>query len=343
MKTQKIKISKNSKPLIVAEVGQSHEGKIKNVFKNIDLISKTGADVVKFQTHYADEESTLDEPFRKKSSIKVKSRIEYWRKMEFSEGDWKKIKKYCEKKNLIFLSSPFSLKAIKVLRKIGMKFWKIGSGEFFSNDMLEALDKLNQTVILSTGLSTYIDINKQLKFFKNKKKIILMQCTSEYPSNLKSIGIENIKKLREKYNVHTGLSDHSGKIGPALMALSLGAKIIEIHFKINENKNNLDKDASLNFNQLKLLCELRDEIHILQTNKVNKNILSKEQKKNKRIFTKSASLFKEKKKNEILRKKDILFKKPGYGIKYNELNLIIGKKFKINKKSNKLLKWSDLS
>ena len=81
----------------------------------------------------------------------------------------------------------------------------------------------------------------------------------------------------------------------------------------------------------------------MQTNKVNKNILSKEQKKNKRIFTKSASLFKEKKKNEILIKKDILFKKPGYGIKYNELKRIIGKKFKINKKSNKLLKWSDLS
>ena len=131
MRIQNIKISKNSKPLIIAEVGQSHEGKIKNVFKNIDLISKTGADVVKFQTHYADEESTLDEPFRKKSSIKVKSRIAYWRKMEFSECDWKKIKKYCEKKNLIFLSSPFSLKAIKVLRKIGMKFWKIGSGEIF--------------------------------------------------------------------------------------------------------------------------------------------------------------------------------------------------------------------
>ena len=324
----KIQITKNSKPLIIAEIAQSHQGKIKNIFKMIDLVSKTGADVIKFQTHYADDESTLDEPFRKSTSTDLTSRIEYWRKMEFSKNEWIKIKKYCEKKNLIFLSSPFSLKAIKVLKQIGVKLWKVGSGEFFSNDILKELDNLNQPIILSTGLCRYIDIERQLRLFKNKKKIILMQCTSEYPTNLKTIGIEIIKKLKNKFRVFTGLSDHSGKISPALMALSLGAKVIEVHFKKNENNDNLDKDASLDFNQLKLLCRIRDEIYIMQTNKINKNVLTIEQKKNKKIFTKSVALKRDKKKNEIIKQKDITFKKPGFGIKYNEVNLIIGKKLK---------------
>ena len=338
----KINITKNSKPLIIAEIGQSHNGKIKNIFKIIDSVSKTGIDIIKFQTHYASEESTLDEPFRKNTQQNTKSRIDYWKKMEFSEKNWLKIKNYCEKKNLIFLSSPFSLKAISVLKKIGVKFWKVGSGEFFSDDILKTLNKLNQTVILSTGLCNYNDIKEQLKFFKNKKKIVLMQCTSEYPSDLKTIGIEVIKKLKDKFKVFTGLSDHSGKISPSIMALSLGAKIVEVHYKINESKQNLDKDASLNFNQLKLLCDLRDEIHILRNHKINKNILSIEQKKNKRIFTKSASLNKFKKKDEILEYKDIIFKKPGTGIKYNKRKYLVGKRFKKNTDSNRLLKWSDL-
>lgn len=338
-----IKFSKNSKPLIIAEIGQSHNGKIKNIFKIIDIVSKTGADIIKFQTHYADEESTLDEPFRKNIFLKSSSRIDYWRKMEFTKVEWLKIKNYCEKKNLIFLSSPFSLKAIEVLKKIGVKLWKVGSGEFFSDDILKALDRLNQPIILSTGLSTFKDIKKQLSLFKNKKKILLMQCTSEYPSNLKSIGVELVKKYNNRYNVFSGLSDHSGKISPAVMALSLGAKLIEVHFKINEDKKNLDRDASLNFSQLKLLCELRDEIHIMKTSKINKNILSKEQIKNKKIFTKSIALKKNKKVNEKINKKDIIFKKPGFGIKYNQLKFVVGKKLRKNVNSDRILKWSDLN
>jgi len=340
---KKINISQNSKPLIIGEVGQSHLGKIENVFKIIDLVSKTGVDVIKFQTHYADEESTLDEPFRKSTKSNINSRIEYWRKMEFSKKEWAKIKKYCEKKGLIFLSSPFSLKAINVLRKIGVKFWKIGSGEFFSDDLLKALDKLNQPIILSTGLCRYKDIKKQLRLFKNKRKIVLMQCTSEYPSSIKSTGIDVIKKLKSKFNVFTGLSDHSGKISPALMALSLGAKVIEVHFKINESKDNLDKNASLNLNQLKFLCDCRDEIYTMSNHKINKNILSQEQIRNKKIFTKSIALKKDMKKNETIKKSDITFKKPGYGIKYNNVQKIIGKKLKKNTYSNRLLKWSDIN
>ena len=129
LKISKFNLSLKSKPLIIAEVGQSHQGKIKNIEKIINLISKTGADFIKFQTHYGEEESTLDEPFRVKIS-NYKSRIDYWKSVEFNINEWKKIKNICNKKKIIFLSSPFSIKAVKILHKIGMPAWKIGSGEF---------------------------------------------------------------------------------------------------------------------------------------------------------------------------------------------------------------------
>ena len=170
-----------------------------------------------------------------------------------------------------------------------------------------------------------------------------MQCTSEYPSNIKSGGIELVRILKKKFKVYTGLSDHSGKISPSIMALSLGAKVIEVHFKINESKKNLDKDASLNFNELEFLCKCRDEIYVMHKNKTNKNVLSKDQIRNKKIFTKSIALKKNMEKNDTIKRNDITFKKPGYGIKYNDLKKVIGKKLKKNTYSNRLLKWSDLN
>ena len=129
MKIGNVSIGDNYKPFIIAEVAQAHNGKISKVFKFIDYISKTGVDAIKFQTHIADQESTLDEPFRKNFNFnnKFKSRYDYWKSVEFSIDEWNKIKKYYEKKKLIFITSVFSLKAIQMMKKIGIKAFKIGN------------------------------------------------------------------------------------------------------------------------------------------------------------------------------------------------------------------------
>ena len=120
IKIDKKIIGDDYKPFIIAEIGQAHEGKISKAFKYIDLISKTGVDAIKFQTHIAEEESTLDEPFRKNFNFKIRNRYEYWKSVEFSIVEWQKIKRYTEKKNLIFLTSVFSLKASNTSRLRGL-------------------------------------------------------------------------------------------------------------------------------------------------------------------------------------------------------------------------------
>ena len=130
------KITNKSKPFLIAEIGQSHGGKINNVYRYIDRLSKVGIDAIKFQTHIADSESTYDEKFRKKVK-NFNSRYAYWQSMEFKPYQWLSIKRYCKKKKIIFLSSVFSIKSVKLLSNIGLKTWKIITPVPFKNFHLQ--------------------------------------------------------------------------------------------------------------------------------------------------------------------------------------------------------------
>ena len=224
------------KPRIVAEVGQSHGGSITKVFKIIDKLSEIGVDVVKFQTHLAYFESTIEENFRQGFNFKHKSRIDYWRDHEFDKKQWIKISNYCRKKNILFATSPFSIEAYEMLKNLKPLFWKIGSGEFFSEDLINKIVSDRQNIVISTGLSKWSEINKKISFFKRKKiNFVILQCTTKYPSLEKDIGINIIDELLKK-KCFAGLSDHSGSIYPSLLALAKNVSLIEVHVIDNKKK-----------------------------------------------------------------------------------------------------------
>ncbi len=341
-KIGKFRISKKSKTLIIAEVGQSHLGSLSRVNSIIKKISKTGADFIKFQTHIASEESTKDEPFRVKNR-QFKNRIDYWKKMEFTLKQWKKIKKNCERNKICFLSSPFSIKAVDLLNKLNVIGWKIGSGEFFSTSMIDKIIKTKKPILISTGLAKISEINKIVKKLKkNNCNFILLQCTSLYPSKIKDVGINILDQFKKKFKCNVGLSDHSGSIYPSIFAMCKGASIVEVHVGDLSEKNNPDSTSSISFNDLKELCQARDEINIMKNNKQNKTKLPKRIFKIKKIFTKSCTVNKFMKKNRILKKEDITFKKPGNGIPESNLNYIIGKKLIRDVCPDRILKLKDI-
>lgn len=341
IKIAKYKIDHNSKTLIIAEIGQSHLGSIKKAEQIIKKISKSGVEFIKFQTHISSEESTLNEPFRKKIP-KFKNRLEYWKKMEFTLDQWKKIKKICDKNNLTFLSSPFSIKAAEILKKLKVPAWKIGSGEFFSKSLIEKIISYKEPIILSTGLSTLSEISKEVKKLQYKKKpFILMQCTSLYPCKLEDIGINMINDFKKKFNCFVGYSDHSGTVFPSLLAIANKASLLEVHVGDKNDKENPDNLSSISFKQLNELVVARNAFHKILSNPKDKKKLSTKLKKLKKIFTKSCALKNPKKVGQILKKSDIIFKKPGTGIPENKSSLIIGKKFVKDVSNNQLLKLSD--
>ena len=223
---------KNTKPLIVAEVGLSHKGNFQRAINFIKNAKSSGADIVKFQTHFAKFESTLDEPFRINISKKFKNRYDYWEKTEFSKREWKKIIDICKKEKIFFATSPFSIEAVKIMRSLGCRNWKIGSGEALSFGIIkEILKNKKDGFIVSTGMSTWKEICKIYNYVRKKKSsnFYILQCTTEYPNNFKNVGLNIIEKMKKKFNCMIGLSDHTGSVFPSISALSLGAKMIEAH------------------------------------------------------------------------------------------------------------------
>lgn len=334
--------SKKKPAFIIAEIGQNHNGSIKLAHEYIDRVSLAGADAIKFQTHYADEESTYDDKFRKKIISKAKTRYEYWKSMEFTESQWRELKSHCDKNKIMFLSSPFSIKAARVLKKIKMQAWKIGSGEFFNNDLLAEICKYNQPIILSTGMSTLSEISSLVRDIKKtNNNIILLQCTSRYPSDYKHIGINVLDKLK-KLTPLIGLSDHSGKVFPSLAAISSGANIIEVHIALDKKANGPDISSSLTIQELKLIVDYANYHKLLLTNPVDKNILAPGMQKMRKLFSRSIAPKRDLKKGHILLNDDIILKKPGTGIKPSMKNKIIGKALRRNISKNYLLKTKDI-
>jgi N-acetylneuraminate synthase len=333
--------NKPKKTKIIAEIAQSHLGSLKKIKKIIDKVAKTKVDYIKFQTHIADAESTLDEPFRVKIG-KFKNRIEYWRKMEFSKKEWGEIKKYCIKKKIKFLSSPFSEEAVDLLESIKTPAWKIGSGEFFSKSLIRKIAKTKKIVFISTGLATLKDISKMVTWLRKMRcDFVMMQCTSLYPCPIDKVGINNLNLFKKKFKCKVGLSDHSGSIYPSIYAMVEDAEIIEVHVATEKNANNPDLTASISLEQLNELVSARDNIFNLKKNIINKKYISPKLKKIKKIFTKSCALKTNKKKGYKIKAEDITFKKPGFGLNESYFSKIVGKTLLRDVKSNRILRKND--
>ncbi len=334
-------ISTKFKTQIVAEIAQSHKGSILLAKKMIKLCSDAGADYVKFQAHYSKYESTLDESFRKGFNFKQRTRYEYWKKYQFTKNQWKELFVFCKKNKIKFLCSPFSIYSYKLLRSIGLRTWKIGSGEFFSDDLIHEIIKKKDKIILSTGLSKLNQISKKVKLFKkNKIDFILLQCTTKYPSSIKNVGVNIMHDFKKKFKCKVGLSDHSGLIDPGLYTITNEFNLLEVHVDFKGSRNP-DTSSSIDFEKLKILCDYRNNLQHLKNNKINKDLFFNEVSKLKKNFTKSICLNKKLRKGSKIQLNDLILKKPGNGIQYKDLKKIVGKTLKKDLDDKRILKWRD--
>ena len=336
-------INDKKPPLIIADIGQAHNGSIEKAFKFIDKVKENGGDAAKFQLHIASEESTLDEPFRVKIK-KFKNRYSYWESVEFSLEEWFKISNYCKRKKIIFLSSVFSRKGIEILKKVKIPAWKVASGEFNSNHLLEDMIQTKFPILFSTGMMNLNEVKKLHNKLNNKSvSHAIFQCTSNYPVKLEKTGLNVITEMRKKFNCQVGYSDHSGSIAPPIMALTLKSNLIEVHLKLNNNGNGPDATSSLDLHQFKNLCKMRNEIFVINTNPVNKNIITDNIQNMRKLFGKSIALKTDLKKGSIIKKSDLTMKKPGFGFKESKMKNIIGRKILKSVSSKRILKRKDIS
>lgn len=336
-------VGENQPCFIIAEVAQAHEGSLGTAYAFIDAISKTGADAVKFQTHIADAESTKTEPWRIKFSKQDKSRFDYWKRMEFTEDQWKGLKHHAEQKGLIFLSSPFSVEAIELLNRIGMSAWKVPSGEINNFKLLESIAKTGSPVLLSSGMSGMNEITDAVNFCqKNGADVALFQCTSQYPCPPEKIGINLLQEFKQTFKCPVGLSDHSSKIYAGLAAVMKDASLIEVHVTFTKDMFGPDVSSSLTFKELSQLIEGIRFIEKMKTYPVDKNDMMSEMEPLRKLFNKSIVMKQDLPKGTILSEEHFDFKKPGTGISPNQVSDLIGMELKVDLKRNDLLSFDNV-
>lgn len=318
-------IFKKDHVLIIGEVAQAHDGSLGTAHAYIDVIADAGADAVKFQTHIAQYESTQQEPWRVRFSYEDDTRYDYWKRMEFTPLQWAGLKAHAEERGLLFMSSPFSMEAAELLDKIGMRVWKIASGEVFDPWLMEYAIASQKPIIFSSGMSSMSQIDAYASTLKaNDVAFALMQCTSKYPSQPEDIGLNVIDTLRKAYDAPVGLSDHSGEIFPSLAAVSIGATLIEVHVCMNKDDFGPDVKASLTPLEFQTMVRgVRYISHALNS-PVDKNAMADSLMEMNRIFSKSVRARRPIKEGEILSKENLALKKPGNGIPASDVVHVLG-------------------
>ena len=328
---------------LIAEIGQAHEGSLGIAHSYIDALAETGVNAVKFQTHIADAESSENEPFRIKFSYEDQTRFDYWKRMEFTTDQWKGLKKHCEEKGLEFISSPFSNAAVDILESIGVKRYKIGSGEVLNFLMLDKIGRTGKPIILSSGMSSYDELDQSISFLKKfNNDITILQCTSKYPTSPEDWGLNVLQELKNKYHFPVGYSDHSGDIAACLAAATLGAEILEFHVAFDKRIFGPDAKSSLTIDQIKLLVKGVQDIYTALNNPINKND-NIQYKSIKQIFEKSLAINRDLKMGEQIEFDMLEAKKPkGYGIDAINYQKVIGKKIRKDMKQWQFINGSDI-
>ena len=198
----------------------------------IDLAADCGVDAIKFQTHIAAAESTLDEPFRVKFGYEDATRYDYWQRMEFTPEAWAGLAAHAREKGILFLSSPFSLEAVALLEALDVPAWKVASGEVGHRALVDAMLATGKPILLSSGMSSYADLSETVRRIAGEEhcsSLAILQCTTKYPTPLEDVGLNVLGELERRFGVPVGLSDHSADTIPPIAAMTLGASLIEVH------------------------------------------------------------------------------------------------------------------
>lgn len=316
---------------IIAELSGNHNGSIKNAIETIRAAKRVGADAIKLQTYTADT-MTLDcvnnDFLLSQGTIWDGEYLHDLYKKAFTPWEWhEELFQTAKDEGIDCFSTPFDKTAVDFLETLNNPIYKIASFEITDIPLIKYVASKGKPVIISTGIATTEDIELALKTCKEagNNQIALLKCTSSYPAPMAEANLAMIGDLAERYEVVTGLSDHTLGITAPVVAVTQGAKIIEKHFILDKSIGGPDVSFSLDeheFNQMvKAVREAELAIGIIDYTLTDKQ-------KQGRNFSRSLYIAEDVKKGDIVTKSNIRSVRPGYGLHPKYLKDILGKKFK---------------
>lgn len=261
---KKIKISNKqieeySRTFIIAEAGVNHNGDIKLAKEMVDAAVEAGVDAVKFQSFKADKLILHDiekAPYQKETTSGAETQYEMLKRLELQMQQTYDIKQYCDKRNIIFLSTPFEKDSLDELDEIGVSAFKIAATDLTNIQFLRQIASKGKPIILSAGMCYLEEVRIALEAIeKINKDVILLQCTANYPIKDEEANIKVVQTLRDEFDILVGYSDHSQGIGASPYAVAVGAKVIEKHFTLDKTFEGPDHQASVEPAELKKLVK----------------------------------------------------------------------------------------
>ncbi|HDZ5066284.1 TPA: N-acetylneuraminate synthase [Campylobacter jejuni] len=331
------------KTLIIAEAGVNHNGDVNLAKKLIEIAANAGADFVKFQSFKAKNCISIKAKkaaYQLKTTASDENQFQMVQKLELSPKAHQELISHANKCGIAFLSSPFDLESIELLKELGLNIFKIPSGEITNLPYLKKIAKLNKKIILSTGMANLSEIEEALNVLcKNgtkRQNITLLHCTTEYPAPFNEINLKAIQTLKDAFKLDVGYSDHTQGIHISLAAVALGSCMIEKHFTLDKNMPGPDHKASLNPDELKMLCTQIRQIEKAMGDGIKK--ASKSEQKNISIVRKSLVAKKDIPKGEKFNHENLTTKRPANGISAMRYEEFLGKIATKNYKKDELIR-----
>ena len=332
---------------IIAEAGVNHNGSIDTAKRLIDVAVGAGADAVKFQTFRADKVTTTTATKAKyqiENTGTDETQFEMLKRLELSIGAHKELFSYCNKKNIIFMSTPFDEGSADMLDNLGMTIFKIPSGEITNKPLIQYVAGKKKPIILSTGMSYLGEVEKAINWINEvwdklskKSQLTLLHCTSNYPSKVSDCNLLAMKTMEKSFGLPVGYSDHTLGIEIPIAAVALGARVIEKHFTLDRNMEGPDHKASLEPDELKTMVKAIRNVEKAIGNGIKKPSKNEEEIKN--IARRSLVASRHIKAGETVSLNEISIKRHGIGIAPELIEQIINKVAKIDIKKDSLLEW----
>ena len=333
---------KFKKVFIIAEAGVNHNGSIDLAKKLIDVAADSGADAVKFQTFKAENLATLyakKANYQKNLTSQKESQFDMLKKLELNKEMHIELINYSKVKNIKFLSSPFDIESIELLKDLGLEIFKIPSGEITNLPYLGHIGKLNKKVILSTGMSNMDEIKYALNVLINsgtkKNNVIVLHANTEYPTPMEDVNLRAMTTIGKELDVKYGYSDHTLGTEVDIAAVAMGASCIEKHFTLDCNMEGPDHKASLEPDQLKEMVKAIRNIELALGSNIKKP--SKSELPNIQIARKSIVAKTKIKKGDILTDINITVKRPSGGISPMKWDDVLGTKATKNYKEDEFI------
>ncbi len=329
---------------IIAEAGVNHNGDINLAKKLIDVAIDAGVDAVKFQTFRAEDvvvEKTPMANYQMKNIGIEKSQLEMLQQYELTYTDFKELKDYCDEKNIIFLSTPHSEDAADFLEPL-VPVYKIGSGDLTNIPFLEKVAVKGKPMIIGTGMATLDEVKEALATIYQLKdeQVILLHSTTSYPCSLNEVNIKAMQSMRKDLNCLVGYSDHTLGLTVPLMAVTMGAVVIEKHFTLDKTMSGPDHKASLEPDELKAMVRSIKEVEKAMGEGVKRPTKSEE--KIMQLIRKSIVAKKDLPTGTKMTREIVTSKRPGTGLSPKYLNKIVGRRLKKSVKKDEQINLSEL-